>query len=325
MRILSIDGGGYLGLASAALLAEFERHFGASCHDRFDLFCGTSTGAIIALALAADMRAAEVVALYKRIGPVVFPTRSSIVRTARKYTFGVFRSQYQNQGLARALHETFQELTLGDIMARGKLALIAAYNDSSGMPRLFKTDHADGLSAHRQYRLCDIALANSAAPKYLTAVELKRPGTGEIERFCDGGLFANSPALLGYAEAVYHLRTPPSDISILSVATPRASQAQRASASKSHKRLNRGLLSWIRATNVMVDASSTIAHFALERIVGALGNGDDRYVRLTISRPTGVDLDVATVDATESLLQVGTECAQDNGTRRKVACFFNRN
>ena len=38
VRILSLDGGGYLGLAGAAFLAELERHFGVSCHDSFDLF-----------------------------------------------------------------------------------------------------------------------------------------------------------------------------------------------------------------------------------------------------------------------------------------------
>jgi uncharacterized protein len=72
VRILSLDGGGYLGLAGAAFLAELERHFGVSCHDSFDLFCGTSTGAIIALALASGKSAREVVDLYKRFGPRVF-------------------------------------------------------------------------------------------------------------------------------------------------------------------------------------------------------------------------------------------------------------
>src|SRR4029453_9161364 len=72
VRILSLDGGGYLGLAGAAFLAELERHFGVSCHDRFDLFCGTSTGAIIALALASGKSAREVVDLYKEFGPRVF-------------------------------------------------------------------------------------------------------------------------------------------------------------------------------------------------------------------------------------------------------------
>jgi patatin-like phospholipase/acyl hydrolase len=109
MRILSIDGGGYLGLASAALLAEFERHFGVSCHDSFDLFCGTSTGAIIALALAADIPAAEVVALYERIGPVVFPIRSAKLRWVHRRTVGFFRSQYQNEALRRVLHDVFKD------------------------------------------------------------------------------------------------------------------------------------------------------------------------------------------------------------------------
>jgi patatin-like phospholipase/acyl hydrolase len=72
VRILSLDGGGYLGLAGAAFLAELERHFGVSCHDSFDLFCGTSTGAIIALALASGKSAREVVDLYKGFGPRVF-------------------------------------------------------------------------------------------------------------------------------------------------------------------------------------------------------------------------------------------------------------
>ena len=38
MRILSLDGGGYLGLATAAFLKEAEGHFRTSCHERFDFF-----------------------------------------------------------------------------------------------------------------------------------------------------------------------------------------------------------------------------------------------------------------------------------------------
>ena len=55
MRILSIDGGGYLGLATAAFIDGVERHFKTTLHDEFELFCGTSTGAIIALAIASGM------------------------------------------------------------------------------------------------------------------------------------------------------------------------------------------------------------------------------------------------------------------------------
>ena len=51
MRILSIDGGGYLGLATAAFIEGIESHFNTSLHQEFELFCGTSTGAVIVLGL----------------------------------------------------------------------------------------------------------------------------------------------------------------------------------------------------------------------------------------------------------------------------------
>ena len=51
-KILTIDGGGIKGLYSAQVLARFEEHFKCRLSDKFDLICGTSTGAIIALAIA---------------------------------------------------------------------------------------------------------------------------------------------------------------------------------------------------------------------------------------------------------------------------------
>lgn len=91
MRILSIDGGGYLGLASACFLAELERHFGATCHDSFDMFCGTSTGAIIALALAHGLKATEICDLYRSFGPEVFynPIRRDQDKTGANYAAAV--------------------------------------------------------------------------------------------------------------------------------------------------------------------------------------------------------------------------------------------
>lgn len=46
MRILSLDGGGYLGLATVSFLEGIEAHFGLRCHDCFDFFTGTSTVAV---------------------------------------------------------------------------------------------------------------------------------------------------------------------------------------------------------------------------------------------------------------------------------------
>jgi len=73
VRVLSVDGGGYLGLATASFIGAVEDHFSTRFADRFDLFCGTSTGAIIALALASGKSGREVTMLYQALGPEVFP------------------------------------------------------------------------------------------------------------------------------------------------------------------------------------------------------------------------------------------------------------
>ncbi|AMY72316.1 patatin-like phospholipase (plasmid) [Frigidibacter mobilis] len=57
------------------MLAECERRFlkGGSAASYFDMVAGTSTGGIIALGMAAGMRAEEVLEIYMRHGSEIFP------------------------------------------------------------------------------------------------------------------------------------------------------------------------------------------------------------------------------------------------------------
>jgi predicted acylesterase/phospholipase RssA len=126
MRILSIDGGGFLGLATATFIAEVERHFGRKLHDSFDLFCGTSTGAIIALALASGMSGEDVERLYQKLGSEVF----------RRSRLRIFRAKYRADSLKRALEEAFGDHRLDDILKSGKRALVAAFCVTAGTPRI---------------------------------------------------------------------------------------------------------------------------------------------------------------------------------------------
>ena len=77
-RILSIDGGGIRGVFPAAYLAELERRFlgGKPVGRHFDMVAGTSTGGIIALALASGMSAAQALQVYVERGERIFPTLS---------------------------------------------------------------------------------------------------------------------------------------------------------------------------------------------------------------------------------------------------------
>ncbi|RZJ61955.1 MAG: patatin, partial [Hymenobacter sp.] len=77
-RILSLDGGGIRGLYTARFLADMEAQLQrdgnehTSLYQHFDLICGTSTGGIIALALALGMPARELVHLYSHHAKDIF-------------------------------------------------------------------------------------------------------------------------------------------------------------------------------------------------------------------------------------------------------------
>ena len=216
MRILSIDGGGYLGLATAAFIRGIEHHFGRSFHDDFDLFCGTSTGAIIALALASGKSGEDLVGLYKRFGPRVFPHRSLFLRWI-DYPRSLFRARYDNRELAAVLKDEFGDTTLGDLHSAGKRVLITAFNLTTGTPRLFKTDHSENLSSDDGLQVVEVALASTAAPTFFPIVRMTNTGDGITEAFCDGGVVANHPALLGFVEALKELKTQVADIRLLSL------------------------------------------------------------------------------------------------------------
>jgi patatin-like phospholipase/acyl hydrolase len=233
------------------------------------------------------------------------------------------RALHDNTPLREALTGAFGELTLGDLRASGKRVLITAFNVSTGTPTIFKTDHSPGLTLHDRYLVRDVALASSAAPTYLPLVELVDPNSGVTERFCDGGVVTNSPALLGYAEALSHLGCAPSEVSILSLGTPRSDIAERPSSlTRAQRPLERGFYGWgfgEQIITITMDGGSKVSHAALARIATATGA---QYQRVDMVAPAGVGLDVATEETTQALRQVGTACARDAATAQCIQPFF---
>ena len=76
LRILSIDGGGIRGIIPAYWLTQLESRLGKSVHSRFDMFAGTSTGAIIAAGLASGLPAKQIFDLYRMSSPQIFQRRT---------------------------------------------------------------------------------------------------------------------------------------------------------------------------------------------------------------------------------------------------------
>ncbi len=328
LRAICLDGGGYLGLATASFLAEVERHFRIKISEEFDLFCGTSTGGIIALGLAHGLSGAEIVELYKRLGEQVFNNRFPGLRTLRVIR-GLFFARYSNKKLKEALDATFKEATLGDIKARGKFVVVPSFCLTTGRPRVFKTDHSAELTLDSGYRLRDVALATSAAPTFLPIVTIISPTSGAQEQFVDGGVYANNPALLALTEAVGYLGRRASDLQILSIATPRdpRSSAERTRPPSWFERfrLSRGIFGWGSSlAELFIGSTMKLTHSAVTRVMLGLesAGGVGCYVRVDLPTHEHLGMDVANHGATQDLISIGSGEASKNTFREQMNRFL---
>src|SRR5919106_6495314 len=86
-RILTIDGGGVRGVIPAVALVALEDALKGRIRDHFDFVAGTSTGALIAAAVAAGKPAERIVEMYVERAPRLF-TRVPVISTLRRILFG---------------------------------------------------------------------------------------------------------------------------------------------------------------------------------------------------------------------------------------------
>ena len=196
-KILCIDGGGIKGVYSAQVLAELEDAFKSSTSAHFDLICGTSTGGIIALGVAAGIPMKDVVQFYFDNGPKIFSQRWKIGKLGEwLFTLkqAIVRSKYSDKSLKKALEAVFGTKKIGSSQ---NLLCIPAYNITTSSPRLFKKDYRH-LNQDDEKTFVEVALATSAAPTYFPVQEI------DSVQYVDGGLYANNPVLVGITEAVFN-------------------------------------------------------------------------------------------------------------------------
>lgn len=212
LKVLSIDGGGIKGLYSAYILKSISNDYHINLNEYFDLFCGTSTGGIIAIALANGTSIDRIIHFYENKGPLIFPFKNPIT-----YMFSLIKQlalwgKYSDKELRNSLIEVFEDKEIKDLH---KNICIPAIRLSNQQMIIFKKDHSPNLSLHNNIKLVDIALATSAAPTYFPIVNIKDVGEG----FIDGGLGANDPALIGAIEASKYFIKDGNKFDLLSIAT----------------------------------------------------------------------------------------------------------
>ena len=210
-RVLCLDGGGMRGVYQAAYLNLFaSRVTGAGgpvldigrC---FDLIVGTSTGAIVACALAKGAPLKEVEELYELHGPKIFP-----YQTLRSWppTGYVIRglgcgTRKGEVALREALEGALGGTTFLDVLEkRGIRLAVTAVDMARHASVVFKTRHLQRLNGRDDQRtLVDACMASSAAPILRALAELTEPVGGSRVVYTDGGLWANNPGAIGAIEA----------------------------------------------------------------------------------------------------------------------------
>ena len=310
-NILSIDGGGILGLYSADILARIQQEF---CNDKplaeyFNLITGTSTGGIIALALSTGASAKEVKQFYLRHGEKIFPKKK------RKYP-GLFKNEYSNKNLTSALKEFFGNKTIKDCKSS---VCIPAIDVATCQPIMFKTNNNGQLRRDENTLLVDIALATSAAPTYLPIHSFD-----SFLGLVDGGLWQNNPTLYGIIEAISYFVGNDKEydkIKILSLGNPSSCTRIRIS-TKNH---NSSIFKW---KSNLVTLPMKISSIATTQIVDFLYKTQaldiEKYLRIEPQNlPTNfLDLKLDSADD-ESYKKILAQSASDfNQNKTKLQNFF---
>ncbi len=207
-RILALDGGGLRGVLTLGILARIEdllrqRHGGGAdfrlCH-YFDLIAGTSTGAIIAAALAQGWEVKRLHAEYMRLGEKVF--QKSFFRQ------GLIRAKYDETLLIDELKRLFgADTALGSPDVQTGLLMVTKRIDT-GSPwpvannprgRYFEGNQKGRLGNGR-YPLWQVVRASTAAPSFFDpepiTISAEDGSSPVVGSFVDGGVSPfNNPAL----------------------------------------------------------------------------------------------------------------------------------
>ena len=300
-QILSLSGGGYLGLFTASLLEKLEEASGGPLLRRFDLIAGTSVGGLLALGLAAGKPAGELRAAFEARGEAIFSSRPKPrgwFQERRDLARSLRSAKYRPHALASAIDEMVGvETLMADLEAP---VIVPAVNLTKGAPQVFKTRHHPSFVRDPRLRVRDVALATSAAPTFFPIHEID----GEL--FADGGLFANAPDALAVHEAEHFLGAGIDTIHMLSLGTTSTSFSMARQTG-----LNLGALGWLqgqRLPSVMIASQQKVAEAMLGHRLS------DRYVRIdhgqSAEQQNSLALDVATTDAQSDLKGLAEGCAR---------------
>ena len=223
-KILACDGGGIRGLITAVILERLEQKLDKPLKNYFDLFAGTSTGSIIACAIAKGISTSEIRNFYVEKGISIFPNMdfsfwlNSLLERARQGDPSL--PLFSSEGLESVLQDAkiFAQSLFGSLPP----TLVVSYDTYNRTAVVFKSIQPE----FAQIPIWEVCRCSSAAPtafagyvlsdpNYIASLEnnpthstIKNPVKIELPPdtrgvpLIDGGVVANNPTLCAIAESI---------------------------------------------------------------------------------------------------------------------------
>lgn len=300
-KILSLDGGGIRGLASAYMLLEIEKQLEENgeppIREYFDMISGTSTGSILAAGIALGYPIKELIDIYENRGLEIFPYQKLFhwKRLKLLFKYGISAPKFSNEGLINLLKKekrfqkqeedgTYRYITLQEVGKEvGKdekkpIVLILAFDTIYRNTTFFTNDSlaAKNKRWFNNIPLWEICVSSASAPTFFPAYELKyREQDKEDWTFphVDGGVTANNPSLCAIARAI-KLGHKLEDISLLSIGT-----GENKKPLIFNKIVRWGLIEWgLRISDVFMEGQAEVQSRICTELMG--GAASRRYLRL---------------------------------------------
>jgi uncharacterized protein len=178
-RILSLDGGGIRGIVAAKMLAAIEKEIKQPLNEYFDLIAGTSTGSILAAAIARGCSSEEIVELYRQKSSIIFPYRKRLTlkRLPLILKHGISAPKFSDKGLIEVMQSAFGNTTLFDITS--PMLLVISFDTIEREPIFFKNWRQD--KGYGNIPLWEICVCSASAPTYFPAHRLDKRVSGNAE------------------------------------------------------------------------------------------------------------------------------------------------
>ena len=307
LRVLSLAGGGFLGLYTAVVLEGLEARAGEPLARRFDLLAGTSIGGLLALALAYEIPMSRLVSLFSRHGSTVFSSRAlpnGAVSRLLDLSRSMLGPKYSGKALRDSLLADFGDKRLAQALHPLVVPVVDIVQCKT---KVFKTPHGPASQGDGDLRAIDVAMAACAAPAYFPSVRVGR------RIYADGGLFAAGPDQVALHELQHFVGLDPSSVSMLSIGTATGHYRPAKGV-----RDDSGAVGWLSGGRLVLTLIAVQQQHVQAMVEDRLG---DRYLRLDADWPpdAGLGIDVATPQAMHTLSALARKTLADLDQGRLAA------